>query len=321
MAAQTIVSTGVVLCGQDKPTQDMALYTRVLFLAFSKTSFSQKEKSRYEDLVALCNLGLTHLTIEVLNHRELFEKNFADTYSIVKRELATKTEDETIHDRIFGNWVIPLATFRTLETVLDVPFSYTGLFDTAVKGMRVQNELAQESSEVADFWNMLQGFQTMGKCVEKAHYRIRYLKSFRPLGGKEEIEFLEARPILYLNMAAVASLFNSRNQNATANRSNWSTIMSYLKSHPSFLGLKQDRFTILLPNGLPDYTIEVSSGEQVRKVKVNRPKALCFDYLQLKETFGLELEMEVVTDTEVLDIESDKPNINADELPQGELPF
>jgi len=38
MAAQTIVSTGVVLCGQDKPTQDMALYTRVIFLAFSKTS-------------------------------------------------------------------------------------------------------------------------------------------------------------------------------------------------------------------------------------------------------------------------------------------
>ena len=289
--------------------------------AFSKTSFSQKEKSRYEDLVALCNLGLTHLTIEILNHRELFEKNFADTYSIVKRELAAKMEDETIHDRIFGNWVIPLATFRTLETVLDVPFNYTDLFDTAVKGMRVQNELAQESSEVADFWNMLQGFQTMGKCVEKAHYRIRYLKSFRPLAAKEEIEFMEARPILYLNMAAVASLFNSRNQNTTANRSNWSTIMSYLKSHPSFLGLKQDRFTILLPNGMPDYTIEMVGNEQVKKVKVNRPKALCFDYLQLKETFGLELEMEVVADTEVLDIESDKPNINADELPQGELPF
>lgn len=272
-------------------------------------------------MVALCNLGLTHLTIEILNYRELFEKNFSDTYSIVKRELAAKMEDETIHDRIFGNRVIPLATFRTLETVLDVPFSYTDLFDTAVKGMRVQNELAQESSEVADFWNMLQGFQTMGKCVEKAHYRIRYLKSFRPLGGKEEIEFMEARPILYLNMAAVVSLFNSRNQNATANRSNWSTIMSYLKSHPSFLGLKQDRFTILLPNGLPDYTIEMSGNEQVRKVKVNRPKALCFDYLQLKEAFGLELEMEVVADTEVLDIESGKPNINADELPQGELPF
>ena len=298
MAAQTIVTTGVALCGQDKPTQDMALYTRVIFLAFSKTSFNQMEKRHYEDLVALCNLGLTHLTVEILTHRELFEKNFPEIYSITKRELAAKLENETIHDRIFGNWVIPLATFRTLETVIDVPFGYTELFETAVKGIRNQNELAQESSEVADFWNMLQGFQTSGKCIDKAHYHIRYLKSFRPLSAKEDIEFMEARPVLYLNMAAVASLFNSRNMNATANRSNWSTIMSYLKSHSSYLGLKQDRFTILLPSGLPDYTIEVVNGEQVRKVKVNRPKALCFDYLQLKDAFGLELETEVITDVQ-----------------------
>ncbi len=298
MAAQTIVTTGVALCGQDKPTQDMALYTRVIFLAFSKTSFNQMEKRHYEDLVALCNLGLTHLTIEILTHRELFEKNFPEIYSITKRELAAKLENETIHDRIFGNWVIPLATFRTLETVIDVPFGYTELFETAVKGIRNQNELAQESSEVADFWNMLQGFQTSGKCIDKTHYHIRYLKAFRPLSAKEDIEFMEARPVLYLNMAAVASLFNSRNMNATANRSNWSTIMSYLKSHSSYLGLKQDRFTILLPSGLPDYTIEVVNGEQVRKVKVNRPKALCFDYLQLKDAFGLELETEVITDVQ-----------------------
>ena len=298
MAAQTIVSTGVALCGQDKPTQDMALYTRVIFLAFSKTSFSQTEKRHYEDLVSSCNLGLTHLTVEIMRHRELFEKNFPEIYAITKRELATKLENESIHDRIFGNWVIPLATFRTLETVIDVPFSYTDLFETAVKGIRNQNELAQESSEIADFWNMLQGFQTSGKCVDKAHYRIRYMRSFRPLSSKEDIEFREARPILYLNMAAVSSLFNSRNMNSTANRSNWSTIMSYLKSHSSYLGLKQDRFTILLPNGLPDYTIEIVNGQQVRKVKVNRPKALCFDYLQLKDAFGLDLETEVLSDVQ-----------------------
>ena len=71
MAAQTIVTTGVALCGQDKPTQDMALYTRVIFLAFSKTSFNQNEKRAYEDLVSVCNMGLTHLTLERLGHREL----------------------------------------------------------------------------------------------------------------------------------------------------------------------------------------------------------------------------------------------------------
>lgn len=122
------------------------------------------------------------------------------------------------------------------------------------------------------------------------------MKSFRPLNVKKDIEFQEARPILYLNTAAVASLFNSRNMNATANRSNWSTIISYLKSHASYLGLKQDRFNILLPSGMPDFSIDIVNGQQVKRVKVNRPKALYFDYLQLKEMFGLDLETEVVVD-------------------------
>ncbi len=116
-------------------------------------------------------------------------------------------------------------------------------------GMRNQNELAKESSEVTDFWNMLQGWQSIGKCVEKVHFNIRYLTKFRPMLTNMDIEFKEAHPILYLNMAAISSLFSSRNstQNITANRSSWSTILSYLKSHPAFLGLKQDRFHIILP--------------------------------------------------------------------------
>lgn len=158
--------------------------------------------------------------------------------------------------------------------------------------MRNQNELAKESSEVADFWNMPQGWQSIGKCVEKVHFNIRYLTKFRPMLTNMDIKFKEAHPILYLNMAAISSLFSSRNstQNITANRSSWSTILSYLKSHPAFLGLKQDRFHIMLSNGTPDYIIEEKDGKVFRRIRANRPKAMCFDYLQLKEMFGLDLE-------------------------------
>lgn len=296
MAAQTIVTTGVALCGQDKPTQDMALYTRVLFLAFTKTAFNQSERLKYEELVTLCDMGLTHLTVELQSHRHLFEKNFTEAYAMSKRELASKLGDVTVHERIFGNWVIPLATYRALETVLDMPFSYADLFDTAVKGVLNQNELAQESSEVGDFWNMLQGYQTSGKCVEGVHYNIRYLRKFRPLSVSEDIEFSEARPVLYLNAAALSPLFSGRGNNVTSARSYWSTITSYLKSHNSFLGLKQDRFSILLPNGEIDYSVQTVNGQQVKKKKVNRPKALCFDYLILKDAFGIDLETEVMAD-------------------------
>ncbi|MBD5505640.1 MAG: toprim domain-containing protein [Lachnospiraceae bacterium] len=299
MAAQTIVSTGVAVCGQDKPTQDMALFTRLIFLQYNRTVFTAAEQNRCGDLVALCNLGLTHLTLQILSHRSMFEKNFAQAYTLTKSELSAKVEDEEIHSRIFGNWVIPLATFRVLETVLDLPFSYSELFDIALKGMRCQNEFAQESSEVADFWNTLQGMHSAGRCIDKAHFRIRYQRTFRSLSMKEDMIFSESKPILYLNAPAVAALFNgTRAANATANRSNWSTILSYLKSHPSFLGLKQDRFVILTAQGTPDYTIESTTFGTTKKQKVNRPKALCFDYSQLKEAFGLTLETEVMTEAE-----------------------
>lgn len=302
MAAQTIISTGIALCGQDKPTQDMALFTRVLFLAFSKTSFSKPERDAYEDLVAMCSLGNTHLTLEVLGHRQLFEKNFSNAYSLTKSELSKIVEGEKIHDRIFGNWIIPLAAFRTLESVLSLPFSYNDLLTVAVAGMRLQNETAQESSEMGDFWEALQGFHTQGRAIDKAHFRIKWHRTFRSTTMKEDMVFAEPTPILYLNSAAVAGLFNGRGSaNATANRSNWSTMLSYLRSHPSFLGLKQDRFTILLANGTPDYTFETVNGTQTKKMKVNRPKAMCFNYAMLKAEFGLNLETEVISETEELD--------------------
>lgn len=301
MAAQTIISTGIALCGQDKPTQDMALFTRVLFLAFSKTSFSKPERDAYEDLVAMCSLGNTHLTLEVLGHRQLFEKNFSNAYSLTKSELSKIVEGEKIHDRIFGNWIIPLAAFRTLESVLSLPFSYNDLLTVAVAGMRLQNETAQESSEMGDFWEALQGFHTQGRAIDRAHFRIKWHRTFRSTTMKEDMIFAEPTPVLYLNSAAVAGLFNGRGaSNATANRSNWSTMLSYLRSHPSFLGLKQDRFTILLANGTPDYTFETVNGTQTKKMKVNRPKAMCFNYAMLKAEFGLNLETEVISETEEL---------------------
>lgn len=301
MAAQTIITTGIALCGQDKPTQDMALFTRVLFLAFSKTSFSKPERDAYEDLVAMCSMGNTHLALEVLLHRSLFEKNFSKAYSLTKSELSKIVEGEKIHDRIFGNWIIPLAAFRTLESVLSLPFSYNDLLTVAVAGMRLQNETAQESSEMGDFWEALQGFHTQGRAIERAHFRIKWHRTFRSTSMKEDMVFPEATPVLYLNSAAVAGLFNGRGAaNATANRSNWSTMLSYLRSHPSFLGLKQDRFTILLANGTPDYTFESINGSQVKKLKVNRPKAMCFNYAMLKAEFGLNLETEAISETEEL---------------------
>lgn len=298
MAAQTMITNGVALCGQDKPTQDMALFTRLVYLSFTRTSFTPDERDSFDAFYTQCKLGLSHLTLQMLDHREMFAKNFNDAYSLTKSELGARIADEEVHDRIFGNWVIMLAAFRVLETVIECPFSYAELFETAVRGLQHQNDYAKESSETAGFWSAIQGFQTSGKCIERVHYRIKWHTSFRPIGVPADMEFGQAKPVLYLNGPAIEALMTGRMTSVTNNRSNWSTTMSYLKSHPSFLGLKQDRFAILTPQGAPDFELETVGTTPVKRYKFSRPKALCFDYNMLKEAFGIDLETEVMSDAE-----------------------
>lgn len=44
--------------------------------------------------------------------------------------------------------------------------------------------------------------------------------------------------------------------------------------------------------------MQEDNGQQVRRVKYNRPKTLCFDYQMLKDELSLDLETEIMDDDE-----------------------
>lgn len=290
----TIVTAAVCMCGQDLPTRDIALYSRVIHLTFTRPSFSNEERRRFDDLKEMSNLGNTHLAIEVLNRRWAMEKRYRPTHSLVRKELAMALCDEEIEDRILDNWVVPLAVFRTLEPELDLPMTYHDLFSITVDGIRYQNEGCRKSTEMAEFWEIIDSLHSQGRIIDKAHFNIKYLTSFRAINSPEAMEFGKAKPILFLNTAAVSSIYASRVIGGGSRSSNWATVMTYLKVQPSYLGLKQDRFNLLLPNGSFDYTID----GHVKKIKVNRPKALCFDYTMLKDKYSINLESAVEVENE-----------------------
>ncbi len=305
-ASHTVVTAAVCICGQDLPTRDIALYSRVIHLTFSRPSFSLDERRRFDELKEMSNLGNTHLAVQVLSLRSVMENNYRTNHSLVRKELSNALADEEIEDRVLDNWVVPLATLRTLESSLQLPFSYADLFQITLAGIRYQNEGCKKNTEMAEFWEVIDSLHSQGRIIEKAHFNIRYLTSFRAIGRNEATVFGKAKPILFMNASAVASLYTGRIAGgSTVNKSNnWGTVMSYLKVQPSFLGLKQYRFNLLLPNGMFDYTIETVGGRQEKRLKVNRPKALCFDYEMLKEKYSLNLETSSVSESE-LDSDAD----------------
>jgi len=60
--------------GQEMPTADIALFSRLIFLSFYKVEYTDKEKLAFNELKDLEKLGLTHITHELLQYRKLFHR-------------------------------------------------------------------------------------------------------------------------------------------------------------------------------------------------------------------------------------------------------
>ena len=89
------VDCGIIVSGQEMPTEDIALFTRLIFLSFPRSEFSLEEKHRHKKLMAMSSTGLTHLTVELLGNREYMERHFPavydQTFDIVSRTVSLRT--------------------------------------------------------------------------------------------------------------------------------------------------------------------------------------------------------------------------------------
>lgn len=287
---RTFVRSGVVLTGQDAPTRDDALFSRVIHLSYSEVTFSKEAKRNFEEFQAISARGAVHLTVQLLKLRKLFETDYAAHYAVCKRQLVAALSEDSVEDRLLNNWLAPLAAFHMVQTSLELPFEYTDLFNICVGGIRRQNEQLKKNSDIAVFWSMLDSNHMQGRIVAKAHFAIRRMSSFKR-NDKETIDFGRDKPILFLNYQNVVNALGQRvNGSNIIGKLDTVSLESYLRTHPAFLGTRQHRFQVLLPNGTPDYTFENRDGKSIRRVKEVRPMAFAFDYELLKESYELNLE-------------------------------
>lgn len=287
---RTFVRSGVILTGQDAPTRDDALFSRVIHLAYSEVTFSKEAKRNFEEFQAISARGAVHLTVQLLKLRKLFEADYATHYSVCKRQLVAALSEDSVEDRLLNNWLAPLAAFHTVQTSLDLPFEYTDLFDICVGGIRRQNEQLKKNSDIAVFWSMLDSNHMQGRIVAKAHFAIKQMSQFKRNNG-ETIDFGRDKTILFLNYQNVVNALGQRvNGSNVIGKLDTVSLESYLRTHPAFLGTRQHRFQVLLPNGTPDYTFENRDGKSIRRVKEVRPMAFVFDYELLKESYEINLE-------------------------------
>lgn len=306
----TAVDCGVILSGQEMPTVDIAIFSRLLFLTFNKSEFSLEAKRKFDELKAIRDLGCSHLVLEILKHRKRVEVDFTSNYRAAMADILAAIEGESVEDRIFRNWVIPLSIFRTLSGVIDVGFDYKEMLKICVDGIVRQNKECRSTNEIASFWNVVDFLHQNGDIFIEADYRIIYETRFRGKGMTDKIVFPRPKPILYLLVKRIFPLYKKNGKSMGDSTLPTESLRFYLENSKEYIGYKQSVKFKNISNAVDSTVSSTNSAGQFTVLKTSHTDwALCFDYEMIAENYGINLEVETVHegDVDVTDVdENDK---------------
>ena len=286
----TKVSCGVIVSGQEMATADIALFSRFIFLSYSKSQFSQEAKEKFAKMAAIRKLGCSHLVLEILQCRALFEAEFRGNYNEAFEDIINALGQSNIEDRIIRNWVIPLAALRTLQDALRLPFTYNDLLKVSIDGIIAQNGETLSNNELNIFWDIVSFLRQEGKIWLGGDYRIELENRIKCTNHKYEIEIPAAKKILYLRHTRIFQLYKMHGRYVNEALLPPASLQHYLENSDAYIGRKQSiRFKNIV-NGVQTRIEVIEKGQVTTRPVTAVDQALVFDYDLLVNQFGLNLE-------------------------------
>jgi len=237
----TPVDQAIVLSGQQSPTADPALLTRVIFLSFTQTEYTAAEEKEFVELKSLEKRGLTHITHHVLRLREIFKESFDANAKSVGECMHVLMGESTVESRIFNNWLIPLAAYSALAEHLELPWDKDELLKLGVRLMIDQNGDVKKNDDLGNFWKVVQYLISSGILLEggdyKMEFRDRIVKRYFEKGEwkQDEIKYASAKKIFFLTTHRVFSLYKERVLKEGDKPLPESTIEHYLRNSAAFI--------------------------------------------------------------------------------------
>lgn len=287
---QTRVDSGVIISGQEMATADIALFSRFVYLTFNKNEFSTEEKNAFSELNMARNMGFSHLTLQIINHRETFRQNFLAMYNITSSDIRNRLGQEPFETRIVNNWTTVAAAFRTLENTLEIPFTYKELLDICVEGIKRQNKECKSNNEIASFWNVIAYLQQEGQLMMDSDFKIEYRSQLKTT--KATIEFDKIKSILLLRRGKAFQLYKRFAKSCGENPLPEGSLKYYLENSKEFLGIKQSvRFRTMI--GGREQMKQDPMTQQMQPLS-QIDMALCFDYEMLAANHEITLEVETM---------------------------
>lgn len=285
----TNVDSGIIVSGQEMATADIALFSRFVYLCFTQTEYSEEERNRFQALKNIEGLGLSHITLQILKYRREMSLNFTANYTTCATDLseAIKDRDVKVEDRIYRNWLILIATYRTLHEHLTLPFDYEEIKTLCVDMIIRQNRECKENNELSGFWSMISYLNQSREIYLNADFRIKFELSLRLKGGRS-IENKEAKQYLYLRKDRIFQLYQYHSKISGVEKPlDKTSLIFYLQNSPEFVGEKQ---TVRFKNIIRGMEEKQSDGQGNLIATSGTAQAMLFDYDLIKKNYDIDLD-------------------------------
>ena len=284
----TKVDSGVIISGQEMATQDIALFTRFVFLNFDLGTPTQEQTQRFERMTEIRKLGCSHLTLQILNYRTYFEQNWNAAYTSTLEDLQTALKADAVEIRILKNWVVPIAAFQTLRNYLQLPFTYDNLLQIAIKGIKVQSEKCKTNQDVGIWWSIVSFMATQGKIYNRCHFKVDTVQTLNTDEAKETIVYQDAKTVLYLRVKPLFELYLEHAKKTGQKVLPKASLDYYLEHSPELIGHKHSVRFNDIKDGIELYE-EDENGQRTNRKKSFTDQALVFDYDLVCKHYGITL--------------------------------
>lgn len=278
----TAVKSGVIVSGQEMPTADPALFSRCVFLKFTRAAFTEEETRRFAALGETQRAGLSTLVIRALEQREYFVRHFGKAYATASEDINAGTDYASLDTRIKENWAKLAATVRVLQDCLPLPFGYTEMMRLAVSGVKAQCDIIRTGDELANFWAVVAYLQAQGEIYENSDYTIE----IRGIMDGGQISFPQAKRVIYINRTRLFSLYQRAAALTGRPALPDDSLLVYLQNAPYYIGTGYRKRFRMMVRGL---AVTYADAHGVLREKTQMLRTMAFDYDEISARYGLDL--------------------------------
>jgi len=167
------VLSSAIISGQDMPTIDPALFTRVVLLMFRQNVFTEADRAAYNEIKELEKKGLTCITNELIAHRSLIAQKNREEFKKWLDRLNKDFKLDDMPDRLLKNAAMILAPVSVFveEKLIKFPVSMGVLYAAFTDVLKQHKALLNDNQEISQFWNVVEALFFEGiVSAEKGHF-------------------------------------------------------------------------------------------------------------------------------------------------------